>query len=828
MNAVISGQLGIAFLLNGNDIRSVSIDDVSNIQESSWSDFAWVINDAPDMLRLSNVNDEVVIEQLTEAWEFDRCLQLIFVLFDQGEKRSIKDAAAEIADQFLGHSKTYERVISRFFSSQIPEPKLFAPGWLYAEEHLNIGNLLTQVEKAGQAIQELTNAWDEIPVSLFGSARGKLEQKELLIQHNVFLLFANALDDRKVFDRELFECRILLQDFSNYREVLNIWLNDLTPAKKMVRENMESETDFGEETKSIKRKQTSRQRHRDKSETVVPSHQIFEMVKEKKQPIFDLIDNGDSDNAIALAKTLLQFQMNNGGSYYASKSLCDFAQRAKTNHLLNLQNNFCQLAVDVLPNDGWSHGQLADSFLCLSRFNEAMTSFKKCLELGEDAFGATGIARIHRIKGDLDKSLELFEKAQADYPGDPSPTLGRAEVLRGLRRWEESLEEYRQCTVSFPQECVGFCGLAAVLTDLGKFEEARKVYNRVTELFGENPVALSGIADTFAKEERYAEAIKAYDKAIDQFPNAVVPIAGRANVLRSDKQYELAKKEFEFALKRFDNEPMFLSGLAEVYRANGELCEAEQIFDEAIEKYPFEAWGWVGKANSLKSRRQYQEAMTWFDKAVFQFPYNFHALSGRADVFKCFGEFDNAVQAYERLGKITNDRCSFVPAIAAIRGSQKQYNVALDLLGDMPIEAANTQSDWIANHVYAMILLRKGDLDQAERVFQSGVDNCSWSKERRYFVSGLAMVKLRKGNLKDAAALVRRPDTVFEHILSFQINSASGNQDRTQSSREYVKQNCPPVLVELRDGLFKSSASNGLSDELFDQICMGGLLRLAA
>ncbi len=827
MNAVISGQLGIAFLLNGNDVRSVSIDDVSNIQESSWADFAWVINDAPDKRRLSNVNDNVVIQQLTEAWGFDRCLQLVFVLLDQDEKRSIKEAAAELADKFLDQPHIYERVLSRFFSSQMPEPEFFAPGWLYAEEHPNIGELLRQIEMSGRAIQELTNGWDEIPVSLFGSSHDKLQRKELLIEHDGFLLLANALDDRKAFDRERLKCEFLLTDFSNSREVLKVWLNDLTPERNTHKEEMKQGDKSLEEVRSQRQRQTDRQRHRAESENVVSNHEISKMVTEKKQPIFDLIDAGDNEKAITLAKKLLKFQIKNGGPSFASKSLCDFAQRAKTNHLLNLQNSFCQLAVSVLPDDGWSHGQLADSFFCLSRLSEAMAKFEKCLELDEGAFGATGIARIHKRKGDLQTSLELFEKAKSDYPDDPSPKLGRAEVLRELRRWDECLDEYEECTVVFPDELIGFCGLAAVLTELGRFDEARIVYRNVINQLGDDSVALCGYADTFTKEERYEEALEAYDKAIVKFPHEPLPIAGRANVLRFDKQFKLAKEAFELARERFDNEAMFLTGLAEVYRANGEFIEAEKLFDEAIEKHPFEAWGWIGKASSLKSQRQYEEALKEFDKALSQFPYSFFALSGRADVLKCLGMFDQAVEAYERLGRLTKDKWSVAPAMAAIRGAQKQYEVALDLLGEMPVKAPSTRDDWVANHVYGMILLRKGDMDGAGRVFQSGVDSCTWSKERRYFVSGLAIVQIRRGNLSGAESLIRKPESAFEYILSFQVSSALGLRERSQEARDQLELNCPPVLVGLRDGLFQTDEDK-LSDELFDRLCIGGLLRLAA
>ena len=773
------------------------------------------------------MNDEVVIKQLTEAWEFDRCLQLVFVLLDQDEKRSIKDAAAELANRFLGQNQIFEKVLSRFFSTHIPGPEFFAPGWLYADQHPNISKLLAQIEVSGPAIQKLATSWDEIPTNLFESPREKLQRKELLIENFEFLLLANALEDRPAFDREHLKCQVLLKDFPNSREILKIWLNDLAPKKKSICVDLESEGDQPEDSRVPKQRQTDRQRHQAESETRVSNHHISAMVTEKKQPIFDLIDAEDSSGAIELANKLLHFQLKNGGAYFASKSLCDFAQHAKTKHLLNLQNEFCQLAVSVLPDDGWSRGQLADSFFGLSRYTEAMAEFERCLELDEGAFGATGIARIYKRKGNLQQSLQLFENAKSDYPDVPSPSLGRAEVLRELRRWEECLEEYEECTEVFPDERIGFCGLAAVFTDMGRFNEARKVYGQVIEMFGEDPVALGGYADTFAKEERYSDAIKAYDEAIRKFPNEVLLIAGRANVLRADKQYELAKSAFKLALERFDNEPMFLTGLAEVYRANGEFVEAEELFDKTIEKYPFDAWGWIGKASSLKSRRQYEEALKEFDKTLSQFPYNFFALSGRADVLKCLGLFDQAVKAYERLGRLSKDKRSVAPAMAAIRGAQKQYAAAMDLLGEMPVKSPSTRDDWIANHVYGMVLLRKGDLDKAERVFQFGVDECTWSKERRYFVSGLAIIQIRNGNLNGAESLIRKPNSAFEHILSFQVNSALGNHDRSKESREHLELKCPPVLVGLRDNLFQIN-ENKLPDELFDQICFGGLLRLAA
>jgi tetratricopeptide (TPR) repeat protein len=812
MNAVVSGQLGIAFTFSGNAISRIDVKESDLDHVSSWAQYAWIASGASDLKRFRNIERESIVTHLRTEWSSDRCIQLVILILDRIQKHSIAESAANAANDLLSEGDVRRNVANRFFATPVPDKELLASAWQYAEQKPHLEDFLQELEEGQDCIAAISESWNSVPIDFFATARDKIELREWLIDQGSFRTFALARSDRRAFDKERFRCLMQLRGIASVQQIFAAWLDPLVPTGNSHTNSPENE-DYLEE-KSARA-------------STLTGFEVFTSVQEQKQAIVPLLKSGERRKAMMFAQDLMDFQLKHGDPEHASKSLCDLAQRAKESYRHDIQCEFCQWAVEICPTDGWAYGQLADSYVCLGRFDEAVAAFENCVQLGEGAFGSTGIARVYQRRGELLEALDLFSKAQQDFPDESSAWLGKAEVLRTLHRWDESLNTYYEAEAQFPNEQVAYCGIAAVLTDVGRFADARSKYQECLSIFGDDAVALGGIADTYAKEGHLDKAIEAYDDAITRFPDEAIPLAGRADVFRLKGEYAKAMQDIRVGLERFEGNPGFLTSLAEVYRAQGDLPQALATYDEAMNLFAFEPRNWVGKANILKLQSNFEESLQWYDIAVQRFPYNVVAQSGRADILKQFGRFDDAIDAYESLKSLTRSTVSANHAIAAILGAQGQYDKALSLLGELP-NSAQTKDDWIATHVYGMITLRMGDIPKATEVFAQGNSNCPWAREQRYFRNALALAQLLMKDYEAALQLVEEVESPFERLLAFHAYGSLGNLSMARQLSDNLELNCPPVLRPLRSNLaafhLDQIISERISQRIETELCVGGLV----
>ena len=80
-----------------------------------------------------------------------------------------------------------------------------------------------------------------------------------------------------------------------------------------------------------------------------------------------------------------------------------------------------------------------------------------------------------------------------------------------------------------------------------------------------------------------------------------------------------------------------------------------------------------------------------------------------------------------------------------------RYDEALEKL---PIGNLTTLSDWIGYHIRGMIMLKKGDLNEAVRIFERGAKDNPIPSSREYFRGALAVARLRRREFDKASELL--------------------------------------------------------------------------
>jgi tetratricopeptide (TPR) repeat protein len=792
MNALLSGQAGIAILVHGDTLSVVQADSPETEREFPHSALGCLLAGATDVLSLQAVSRDELVRRLGLAWRSDRAMQLALLLLDGAEDCETRHLASDCLDDLLREPEVCIHVTNRLYAAPLPETADLNGALTAARLSETVTGLLKDLDTAQPQIRRLREAWDNVPLESFESDSARHAFEQTLVASGAFNAFVMAGGDAARFGLARLEFQGRLKALPNSRRVFESWLKSLQPAgsqrdARVLQGTSEREAFFEADREPGFRKPLS-------------GHEAFENVRRQKEAIVALMRKGDWANVRRYAEELKEDQLRSGGYAFAAKSLCDLAQRAKEVGNCSMQLELAQMAIDTAPEDGWAHGQVADAFFCVGRLDEAANHFEQAGRLGNECFAATGRARILRGQVRLDDALAAYEDAIAKFPEEPIPWAGRAEVLRDMWRLKDALEAYNEAIARFPGERVPLCGKAAVLAKLGSLDEAIDVYDECIRQFEADVYPWCGRAHVLKQKGSLDESLAAFERAIRMFPASEAPLTGHASVLKTQGRLNEALQEYKDVIKQFPQEVMPVIGLAEVFRAMGDLDKALEAYDDAIRKFPHDPVARCARANILKEQGRFEDALQEYDAIVARFPYEVYAWSARADLLKELGHLEDAAEAYDKLmGMAWNPRRDGTQyAKAAVLAAMGQFAEAELLL---PTTEPRTHDEWLAYHIRAMILLRNDRLDEAEVLLKKGLRESPYADRRAYFESALAVASLRRRRFREAVRFLGKGDTPLAEVIRMHAFGALKQPDEVKHAYKRIERACPPPLIPLRDEL---------------------------
>lgn len=819
MDALISGQAGIAVLVQGNDVTVVTAESESRGIRYSPDAVPYLLAGATDVIELKAASRNDVLGQLRLQGQLDRALQCMLILLDKGETIENRKLAVECLSDYFGNGQVLEHVANRLYSAPLPRVGDAETAVSLAQGFRSLERFLRELGTQQAQIESVRRMWDDLPVSLFETETAKQEFREVAITRGAFRLLASIGSDPTEFGLVAIQCHQNLSALPNYRKILNVWL---APFKQMLA------SPSVRPVHGVRETGTERPDYR-RSHVRPRTHELFENVTRQKEAIVELIKKGDIAHARMYAYQLLNSQLNIGDPEYAAMSLCDLAQEAKAVHNYSFQVELALKAIEIAPEDGWAHGQVADAYLCLGQYDNALKSFDLVATFGQSSFAVCGRARLQRALGKLDESLASFEQAIKLFPEDYIAWCGRAEVLRDMWRLDEALGAYDATVQKFPNERVPFCGRAAVLKDMGRLTESLEAYDQVIRDLGGDHVPICGRADILKNLGRMDQALAAYRSAIEAFPLECIPRCGEADVLKEMGKVSEAIDAYSQAAEAFPYEPVPLSGRAESLERAGKLQEAFEAYEEALRKFPNDAWLRNGRADALKRLGRLKEALKTYDENIARSPYDLIAWSGRADILKELGELKEAAAAYDKLMMRYPGKQAIRNSKAAVLAALRRYEDALALL---PEGEAQTREEWIAQHIRGMIHLRRGNNDLAIRLFENGIAKIPFAHERRYFEIALAVARLRMKKFDQAVDFLGKGSEPLTNVLRMHALAGLKRLDQAQDVLRGLETTCPQNLRKLKDELaarYSLSRRQPKHDArwIFDEECRSALLEAA-
>jgi tetratricopeptide (TPR) repeat protein len=368
-------------------------------------------------------------------------------------------------------------------------------------------------------------------------------------------------------------------------------------------------------------------------------------------------------------------------------------------------------AVDLAPDDERLIRELAEDLLYSDQLDEAL---KLYLQLAAQeprmADYQLRLSQIYRVKGDLAKARDAYNKARQAEPQSLAVRDEEVSLLEAEKKYPEAVT-----------------ALKSILDDT-----ARKTYSDSEKKTRVRFLEKLGI--DYGKAEQYAQAADAFRQiaAIDSdaAPQVAVEVA---ETYRSQKDYAGALREVDAALKKFPKDRAVIVEHASLLADQGKVDQAASEIRTLLD-------GKQDRGIYLELAQTYEKGKRWSDMA-------------------------KALDEAEKLSTTADEKADVHFMRGAMLERQKRFEDAEAEF--RKVLEANPQSAGALNYLGYMLADRNVRLDEAYEMIKKAVD---MEPDNGAYLDSLGWVYYRQGKLDQAEGLLqqaiqRQPDpTVHDHL----------------------------------------------------------------
>ena len=236
MNALISGQAGMAFLSEGTDIQLVTIDDVEQSRSCSPGSVSHLLNQATDVVELHDTSRDSALKTLNQLWSFDRCLGAFYIALDkciESTENSADQLAADelfmealaVLNELASDDATMTSAINTLSGYPFPNPGALETAEKLAAEYPKALQLISEVKRLQPAIARLFHCWTQLSEALFSGDKSRDDFRLALIgggiSGGIWRRLAVAIEDYGKIQLLRLEAAETLGGFPNNIQVLN-------------------------------------------------------------------------------------------------------------------------------------------------------------------------------------------------------------------------------------------------------------------------------------------------------------------------------------------------------------------------------------------------------------------------------------------------------------------------------------------------------------------------------------------------------------------------------------------------------------------------------
>jgi tetratricopeptide (TPR) repeat protein len=608
VKTLISGQAASAVCFESQRIYSIHINAPDVIRERREWEICHLFSYADDVIEIDCPTIIEVQQHLRVAWAKDRALRLLLILIDKNEDNETKQSLLLCLEDLFKIPEVENFVASHLYSKPLPSvADLQRASELCTSAQLTLlPQFISNLANDQREIKLRFDAWQNLPLSLFGGEDEKLAFYRKAVREEAFRLFVQKSgnhDTALVF-------LLLKPEFrgdKKAREILETWAAPFKSSsigvnfENYVNEQEQAVANHGDES-----------RNRGRS-----GREILSEVERQKRTIKNLLRSGDDERAFRFVDEMVLRQRRTSNPIHIAKSLCDLAQFSKEIGLPELQCRFAMMAINEAPNDAWSHSTLGDAQRALGLYEEAQNSYSLAGSLGDARISLLGRAELFKDVGHLSESLSLYDKCIDLYKDDIVIMNGRSAVLAMSGHLTDALKAYDFTIGQFPNDIVSLGGRAQVLRRMGRLKESLQSFDHIIKHF---------LNDQVAQDEQQ------------------VLLNNRAQVLRDLGRVRDAKEEFYRLMRRFPHSVVSSLSYAKACRDLGEFDEAIRVYSSIILKRKWAQSAHVGLADTYRKMGRAEESIKTYNDALSLFPNSTSAKNGLALALMLKGDYDAALR----------------------------------------------------------------------------------------------------------------------------------------------------------------------------------------
>ena len=269
------------------------------------------------------------------------------------------------------------------------------------------------------------------------------------------------------------------------------------------------------------------------------------------------------------------------------------------------------------PNDPTIPNILGAIYSGLSRYEEAITSYKKAIELKPEyaeAHSNLGVA-LNKLR-QHEEAVRSYDKAIELKPNYIQAYNNLGNVLNELGKNEEAIKSFNKAIELNPNYAEAHSNLGIALSDLAKYEEAITSYNRAIELKPDDAEAHHNIGNVLNILGDYEEAITIYNKAIELKPDFAEAYSNLGVALNECGRNEIAIISYKKAIELRPGYSEAHNNLGNALNELGYLEEAVTSYNKAIELRPEDTKAHINLGNALNELGYLEEAITSYNRAI--------------------------------------------------------------------------------------------------------------------------------------------------------------------------------------------------------------------
>jgi tetratricopeptide (TPR) repeat protein len=507
MQAIVSGQAGLAVLIDGESVYSIDADapDVSTSRDRA--DLQHLFAGADDVVEFPVEDRAAVVRSLHLNRSCDRALRMTLILLDCDEASETRSLAAECVEERLADESVKDWLLARLYQAPIPAGgDLAGAVQLTSRDDLPlVRGILVDLETAQPHIAALVDTWSEVDVAATSSSLDKPVLFDRLVAAGACYQIAHAASAGHAGTATLKLLAGPVAQLPGARAVITSWAGLLKAAAPA------AEVSEPADRKSRKQQRKSKSKRPESPQADSPAtsaHEGFQRWEREFQSILDRIESDKLEDARKFTRELVQRQLDEGDHELAGRTASKLATEMKIRGRNDLELEFAQLAVDSNPYDIQVFTHLAEAKRHTGSLAEAIDIYRQSIQkFPQDVVASCGLAEALREDGQTDEAIDIYRQSIQKFPQSVVARNGLAEALREDGQTDEAIDIYRQSIQKFPQDVVASCGLAEALREDGQTDEAIDIYRQSIQKFPQSVVARNGLAGVLMQRDQFEEAL---------------------------------------------------------------------------------------------------------------------------------------------------------------------------------------------------------------------------------------------------------------------------------------------------------------------------------